>query len=231
MINLLAKIRIQHLNFIKRKYSTSFQSIKYKFIEKSLATFDSQKLCLIDQFKQFNFGEILSLSKRISLNLQDIKKSQHVSNKSNDLQSQKIGIYCSNDFSYLVSILAVWMANGVPFCLNKSFPPKFIDYYLNDSGCKLVINSSANESQQLQQSFQKEFDQMLRDKNIFNFKIDKNLHLNSTSDVCNSNNDFENFISSISSETGGRREALLLYTSGTSGPAKGFFSLMYDFYS
>lgn len=186
-----------------------FQTSNYSFLKKTVSNFDENKLCLVDQFNQYKYDDILSLSKRLSINLLNSLK---ISNEKG-LNSQKIGIYCSNDYSYLVSILAVWMANGVPFCLNKNFPPKFIEYYLNDSDCKLVINSTVDrENPQTA-----EFEKMLCSKNIFNLKIGSNFHLDSFKDH---SIDFRQFISELNQNTT-KREALLLYTSGTSGPAKG----------
>ena len=204
-------------------YANKSTGVNYPFLNKSIESLvnNENKLCLVDKYRKFTYNDILSLTKRLSSSLiERYRRESNLSRRVDDLNSAKVGIYCTNNYTYLISILAVWLANGVPFCLNKSFPPKFIEYYLDDSQCKLVINSKSEEPS-LPPSSQVagEFDELLEKKKIVNFKLDENFH-SSAPDCYESSISFERFVSSLS-ENETEREALLLYTSGTSGPSKG----------
>jgi malonyl-CoA/methylmalonyl-CoA synthetase len=154
---------------------------------------------------------VLNLSKILSLNIKE-----RLSFKDN-LQGQKIGVYCSNNYSYLISILAIWMLNGVPFCLSKLYPPNLIDYYLKDSQSKLVINSfDAEHSNSVNSN---EFEAMLKRNQIIDLKLNE-AHFYLNMHEKDSNETYESFISRLN-ENQSSNECFLLYTSGTSGPPKG----------
>lgn len=206
----------------KSTWSTNTNKTNYNFLNSSMITLKDDKICLADKYKSFTYKEILTLSRNLS--------SRLVKERRSNFKSEKVAIYCSNNYTYLISILAVWMANGVPFCLSKNFPSKFIEYYLNDSGCKVVINSIfEGESDTDALKRRVEFDEMLKRKtDIQNFKLNENFY--SKSIIYDENDDdnkckevvrFDEFVASLCSNEK-NREAFLLYTSGTSGPAKGF---------
>jgi malonyl-CoA/methylmalonyl-CoA synthetase len=181
----------------------------YKFLNATVESLDENRQFLLENQgkSSFSFKQILQLSQRLSSQLSQTFQGR--------LNSDKIGIYCSNNHTYLISVLAVWMSNGVPFCLSKRFPSQYIEYFLNDSACKLVINSSNENSTD---PSDEDFDAMLNRKGILNFKLNPNelkKALCSTDSV-----DFEQFIHSLC-QNEKNRQGLLLYTSGTSGPSKG----------
>ena len=212
--------KVISLNLSRKQYillniSLNRHASSYKYLDdaKASMTRDKDKIFLHDKFNWFTFGKILNLSKALSVN---IKKS---ANKS-DLNSAKVGVYCTNTYSYLISILAIWLANGVPFCLSKLYPPKFIEYYLNDSECNLIINSQDRMSMNTVMSH--EFDYLLEKKKISNYKLVENdfYKLDSSNKNSNAAKDYADLIDSLCVDEK-NREAFLLYTSGTSGPPKG----------
>ena len=88
---------------------------------------------LYDKYGSHTFAELNAMSTALS-------KDLLANYNSRDLRGEKIAVLCANNYSYLVSVLAVWKANGVPLGLNKLYPNNLIEYFLADSKCKLVIN-------------------------------------------------------------------------------------------
>ena len=67
----------------------------------------NDKIFLQDKYAKFTFDEINRLSTKLSSDL--LAKMNR-----NDLNGEKIAVLCGNNYTYLISILAIWMANGVP---------------------------------------------------------------------------------------------------------------------
>lgn len=91
------------------------------------------QLSLVDKYRAFTIDDIHRLSHKLS---EDLCASLNRS----DLGGEKIAVLCANNYTYLISILGIWMANGVPIGLNKLYPNHLIEYFINDSKCKLLIN-------------------------------------------------------------------------------------------
>ena len=125
---------------------------------------ENNKLFLTDQYSSFTYGDLNSLSSKLS--------SQLLSSlNSNDLNGEKIAVLCSNNYTYLVSLLAIWKANGVPLGLNKTYPINLIEYFLNDSKCKLAINGISPEETK---NSNEALDSLLSNQNVSNFKLVEN---------------------------------------------------------
>lgn len=165
------------------------------------------KIFLNDKHNKFTFGNLDTLSKQLSSDLLN-------SLNTNDLQGAKIAVYCSSNYTYLISLLAIWHSNGVPVCLSKLYPLNYLEYFLNDSKCKLVINGFGLDDQP-----KDEMSLSLRKKNVYNYKLNEDSFFlnmkegNHEADSSVNPIDLNNFDS--------KKEALILYTSGTSGPPKG----------
>ena len=120
MLRAFLKTKNYHLNIVVNKYSS---------------TNANSKLSLCDKYKEFTFEEIHRLSKKLSEDLcSNLNRS--------DLKGEKIAVLCSNNYTYLISLLGIWMANGVPLGLNKLYPNHLLEYFINDSKCKLVVNGT-----------------------------------------------------------------------------------------
>lgn len=92
-----------------------------------------QKPAFEDKYRRLTFGEV----HRLSCKLRDDLCS-HLNKP--DLGGEKIAVLCANNYSYLVSVLGIWMANGVPIGLNKLYPNHLLEYFINDSKSRLVVN-------------------------------------------------------------------------------------------
>lgn len=95
-----------------------------------------QRLSFEDKYRTFTFGEIHRLSSKLRDDL-----CSHLNKP--DLGGEKIAVLCANNYSYLISVLGVWMANGVPIGLNKLYPNHLLEYFINDSKSRLVINGKS----------------------------------------------------------------------------------------
>ena len=163
----------------------------------------SSKIFLNDKYDNFTYNDIFHLSKTLSNNiLSNLNKT--------DLNGEKIAVLCSNNYTYLVSILAIWMSNGVPLGLNKQYPNNLIEYFINDSKCKLVLNGIDTNSQD--QSL--ELDKLLEKYRVVNYKLNENEFYTTKNKINNSSNDsdvlnsFNNLLN-----TDKNRQAVILYTS------------------
>lgn len=168
-------------------------------------SFNSKKTFLTDQYSSFTFQKINYLSNELSNQLLKSLKSK-------SLEGEKIGVYCFNNYTYLISLLAVWKARGTPMCLSKLYPINFLDYFLTDSKCRLVINGvNSNDSS----TFYNDLDKLTQTKKIVNFILKENEFF--------SKNDFKSnydYIDLNDYKTS-NDDAMLMYTSGTSGLPKG----------
>ncbi len=167
------------------------------FIQKNLTTLNKDKIFLTDQYTKFSYKSLDQLSDSLSnllLSRLQVK----------DLGGEKIGVFCNNNYTYLISLLAIWRSNGTPMCLSKLYPVDYLDYFVTDSKCKLIINgynSLENSSVDLES--------LTYRKNIVNFHLEENkfyktIHSNKLSSLNDDNifqlQDFKN----------SNRDALLL---------------------
>ena len=165
---------------------------------------ENSKLFLTDQYSSFSYGDLNNLSSRLSNQLLS-------SLNSTDLNGEKIAVLCSNNYTYLVSLLAIWKANGVPLGLNKTYPINLIEYFLNDSKCKLAINGiSPDEAKNSNEAL----DSLLSSQNVSNFKLVENEYFRNKENDSNEQNALESLTRLLNLPENSSKEGLILYTSG-----------------
>jgi len=178
---------------------------------------ENQKIFLTDQYGQFSYDDLNNLSSALSKQLlQQLNQTSLTS--SSDLNGDKIAILCSNNYTYLISLLAIWKLNGVPLCLNKQYPLNLLEYFLNDSQCKLIINGITSSDL----NNNSELDLLLDNKNVSNFKLIENeFCFNKSFESLNCLDSFQSLKNLLEIPANLNKQGLILYTSGTSGPPKG----------
>ena len=164
----------------------------------------NNKLFLTDQYSKFTFGDLNHLSSRLSAQLLS-------SLNTSDLKGEKIAVLCSNNYTYLISLLAIWKANGVPLGLNKTYPINLIEYFLNDSKCKLAINGIGPEEAK---NSNVALDSLLSQQNVSNFKLIENEFFRNQEPSSNDQNALESLKRLLDLPENLSKEGLILYTSG-----------------
>ncbi|RNA18844.1 acyl- synthetase family member mitochondrial [Brachionus plicatilis] len=201
--------------FSIKKYLVPITKFTRCFSSKSAFHSPSDKIFLNDKYSKFSFNQVYNLSNVLSKNLLD----QH---KKSDLNGEKIAVLCSNNYTYLISCLAVWMSNGVPLGINKNYPINLIEYFINDSKCKLVINGTSDHEPN-----QTELNNLLDNNKIINFHLNESSFFKQTSHPIVANS-FQKIQNLLDLEEMKQKEGVILYTSGTSGPPKGVVLTRYN---
>mgnify|MGYP001810640306 CR=1 FL=1 len=207
----------KHLKFTRPtiKSIVSLTSTRTLATTTSTHSKDHELAFLRDKYSTYSFKQINGLSRAISNEL--LKQY-----KTDNLRGERIAVLCNNNYTYLTSIIGIWMANGVPLCLNKQYPNNLIEYFMNDADCKLVINGL--DSHQPENG---ELNALLAKLHVKNYKLVENtFHL--TKDENNRAGNFspkEELMSLNEMRSLMKRDpckdSLIIYTSGTTGKPKG----------
>ncbi|CAF1528758.1 unnamed protein product [Adineta ricciae] len=163
---------------------------------------NADKTAVIDSTGRYSYSNLLSASVQLREKLLSSSNAQQKS------ANKRIAFLCNPDASFVVAQWTCWLSRAVCIPLCKDHPQALLDYYIDDAKCSHLIVSP-------------EYEKLLRplaDK----FKIplisitDKDLQSGKTKNVLQSSNLQQYDIFSKSSD-----DALILYTSGTTGKPKG----------
>lgn len=170
------------------------------------------KLAVIDSNGRYSYSHILSAS----VQLRD--KLHSVTNDKQKSAHKRIAFLCNPDASFVVAQWSCWLSRAICIPLCKDHPQSLLEYYIDDAKCSHLIVSP-------------EYEQLLRplaDK----FKLPlvvitkKDIELGQNKQKLQSSTQQQLDIFSKNSD-----DALILYTSGTTGkPKVKFPSLNFEFY-
>jgi malonyl-CoA/methylmalonyl-CoA synthetase len=95
------------------------------------------RTAIIDHMGQFTYDDLLHHSMCLSQDILALCGSKD----SPKLEHDRVGFLCENDASYVVTLLATWMVNGIAVPLCKSHPASELEYFVQDSGCSVLVAS------------------------------------------------------------------------------------------
>jgi acyl-CoA synthetase (AMP-forming)/AMP-acid ligase II len=159
------------------------------------------KIAVIDSNGQYSYSNLLSAS----MQLRD--KLPTVTDDKQKTTNRRIAFLCNPDASFVVAQWACWLSRAICIPLCKDHPQALLEYYIEDAKCSCLIVSP-------------EYEKLLRPV-VDKFKIpliiitNKDIELGKTKkDILSSNQQQLDIFSKNSDD------ALILYTSGTTGKPK-----------
>jgi malonyl-CoA/methylmalonyl-CoA synthetase len=175
-------------------------SLSYRTVYRSVLD-NPDKTAVIDSNGRYSYSNLLSASVQLRDKLVSVTNDQQKS------PNKRIAFLCNPDASFVVAQWSCWLSHAICIPLSKDHPQALLDYYIDDAKCSHLIVSP-------------EYEKLLRplaDK----FKIPliiithKDIELGKTKQNLQSSNQQQLDIFSKSSD-----DALILYTSGTTGKPK-----------
>ncbi|KAJ8970929.1 hypothetical protein NQ317_017247 [Molorchus minor] len=126
-----------------------------------------------------------------------------------DEPMKKVLFLCSNDVNYVITLWAIWLSGQIAVPLSPLHPKNILLYYANDTNSKLLITTS--QYAELMQRVSKNTHSHLH-------VLDNKLNLKCSQKVTENQSDLE---AGLPLDFYDKNDALILYTSGTTGSPKG----------
>lgn len=178
-------------------------------ITASSKTIQNNKIFLFDKYGSFRYESLISMS--LNLKHQIEAEIKH---------GDKVAILCSNNYTYLISILAVWLANGVPIPMNKNLSASFIENCLTDSKTSLVIKSLDDFGYFKSLKTKSPIEELAGKLNIPLLKLNESdFYIQNIQ--CEKPISFQFILDTLNFTKSNENDSLVMYTSGSCGSAKG----------
>ena len=172
----------------------------------------ANSVALVDHSSTYTYGQLYSLSRQLSRRLiplsQQQKSAENASNKGN----VQIAVLCPNDVSFVVATWASWMAGATVVPLSAHHPPASLAYFLNDAQCRGVIVGDDRSNDLIKTTLTSNSQ---TDIPIININMKSLSATSSNEDISD-----DLLLSTTAVDRTERSNALIIYTSGTSGETK-----------
>lgn len=200
-------------NFFHLKPSFRLSSTSRPIYYESVSRY-ANNVALIDHSSSYTYGQLYSLSRQLSRRLTPLCQQQKSTDDAHNKRNVQFGILCPNDVSFIVAMWASWMVGATVVPLSSHHPPASLAYFLTDAQCRGVIVGD-DRSNDLIKATLTTTSQV--DIPIINLNK-KNL---SPSTIINEDVSDDLLLSTTTIDRTERTNALIIYTSGTSGKPKG----------
>lgn len=190
------------------RFSSTSRPLYYESVSQH-----ANNIALIDQSSTYTYGQLYSLSRQLSHRLIPLNQQKKSTDDNSNKRNMQIGVLCPNDVSFIVAMWASWMVGATVVPLSAHHPPASLAYFLNDAQCRGVIvgDDRSNELIKTTLTNHSQVDIPIININKKNLSIKK-----SNEDVSD-----DLLLSTTNIDRTGRSNALIIYTSGTSGKPKG----------
>ncbi|CAH1963323.1 unnamed protein product [Acanthoscelides obtectus] len=164
------------------------------------APYFPDRIAIRDQFAGYTYSNIFMVANELS---QEITKL--VQGRTNE----RVMFLCPNDLNYVVTLWAIWLSGQIAVPLSPLHPKNVLLYYANDTNAKLIITTS--EYSDLMHKVSKNSHSVVH-------LLDNELKSKCVDKVATTRSDLEG---GLPSQFYDGSNAMILYTSGTTGAPKG----------
>ncbi|KAJ8941724.1 hypothetical protein NQ318_023320 [Aromia moschata] len=158
------------------------------------------RIALRDNISNYTYANIFLSANELSKN---------ISNLLNGRTNERVLFLCPNDANYVVTLWAIWLSGQIAVPLSPLHPKNVLLYYANDTNSKLLITTPRYAD--LMQRVSRNTHSQLH-------VLDDKLKLNCTQKFAENQSELEG---GQTLEFYDSSDALILYTSGTTGSPKG----------
>lgn len=212
----------RYLSEVGSQHTINRESINPVFLASEIY---GKRYALVDRYGPFTYSHLKYYSTRLKHDILTIKNDS--SQKTANLNGQKVAFLCENDISYLVSLFGIWRAGGVAVPLSKSHPQSELQYFIEDSQSSLVLSSD---------NYQNVLQPIAEKLNIPNKIVKENDFVGENFDVATieafqSTPDDLAYEDKVKKNEYKDEPAMIVYTSGTTGKPKGVLMTHGNLYS